>query len=62
MSVNFLKGKKHKCVHDWKKIKNELSILSCEQNIDKILNKKVDICVTFKRKHKLNKMHLSMVS
>ncbi len=58
----FFKGKINKCVHDWKNIKNELSILSFEQNIDKILNKKVDICAMFKTKHELNKIHPSMVS
>jgi hypothetical protein len=38
-------------------IKNEISILS----FDKILNKKLNICVTFRTKHELNKMHSSMV-
>jgi hypothetical protein len=28
------------------------------QNINKILNKKVDICATFRTKHGLNRMHL----
>jgi hypothetical protein len=49
-------------VHDWKKIKNELSILSFEQNIDNISNKKIDICAKFRTKHGLNKMHPSMVA
>jgi hypothetical protein len=42
--------------------KNELSILSFGQNINRILNKKVDICATFIIEHGSNKMHPSMVS
>jgi hypothetical protein len=61
MSLHFLL-KKHKCVHDWKKIWNEILIFSFGQNIDNILNKKVDICATFRTKYGLNKMHLFMVS
>lgn len=49
-------------MHDWKKTKNELSILSFEQKIDNISNKKVDICATFRTKHGLNKTHHSMVA
>jgi hypothetical protein len=49
-------------VHDWKKNNNEFSILSFEQNIDNISNKKVDICATFRTKRGLNKMHPSMVA
>jgi hypothetical protein len=45
-----------------KKIWNEILIFSFGQNIDNILNKKVDICATFRTKHGLNKMHLFMVS
>jgi hypothetical protein len=38
--------------------KNWIIIFFIWKNINKILNKKVDICVTFKTKHGLNKMHL----
>jgi len=61
MNLHFLL-KKHKSVHDWNKIWNKILIFSFEQNIDNILNKKVDICAMFKTKYGLNKMHLFMVS
>ncbi len=35
---------------------NEISIFSFGQNIDNVLNKKADICATFRAKHGLNKM------
>jgi hypothetical protein len=58
----FLKWKKCKCADNWKKIKNELSTLSFGQNIGKILNRKINICATFRRKNGLNKMHKFIVS
>ncbi len=42
--------------------KNELSILLFGQNINRILNKKVDIYATFWIEQGLDKMHLYMVS
>jgi hypothetical protein len=42
--------------------KNELSILLFGQNINRILNKKVDIYATFLIEQGLDKMHLYMVS
>ncbi len=48
-------------MHDWKNIKNELWIFSFGQNIDKILNKEVEIYATFRKKHGSYKMHPSMV-
>jgi hypothetical protein len=44
------------------KDQNELSIMSFGQNIDKILNKKVDICAMFNTKHGLNKIKPSIIS
>jgi len=45
-----------------KKNWNEISIFSFGQNIDNILNKKGDICATFRTKHGLNNVHPFMVS
>jgi hypothetical protein len=50
----FWKGNKCKFVHHWNNIKNELLIFSFGQNINKILNLKVDICATFWMKNGLN--------
>jgi hypothetical protein len=49
-------------MHDWKKIKMNFQFCHFQKNIDKILNKKIDICATFKTKHGLNKMHPFVVS
>ncbi len=56
------KRKKYKYLHDLKKIKNKiLSFVICT-NVDKILNKKISICPTFRTKNGLNKMHPCIVS
>ncbi len=61
MNLHFLNGKN---VNVWmiEKIKNELSTLSGGQNVDKILNKKINICATFRMKNGLNRMHPFIVS
>jgi len=56
ISLDFLNGK---TVNVWmieKRLKNELSAFSFGQNIDKILNRKINICATFRMKNGLNKM------
>jgi len=49
-------------MHNWNKNKNDLPMFSFEKNIDKILNKKINICIMFRPKHGLNQMHTSKVS
>jgi hypothetical protein len=55
------KRNKHKCLHDLKRLKINFHVVICT-NVDKILNKKVNICATFRTKHGLHKMHPCMVS
>jgi hypothetical protein len=46
-----------------KKIKTQtFHFVMFGQNINKLLNKKIDICALFRTKHGLNKMHPSMCS
>jgi len=63
MNLHFLKEKNINVCMIKKKIKTQtFNFVMFGQTINKLLNKKIDICAMFRTKHGLNKMHPSMCS